>query len=37
VEIDVPDRVTVRTMDVALELEGLSFVLTSEERVPSGE
>jgi redox-sensing transcriptional repressor len=37
VEIDVPDSVTVRTMDVALELEGLSFVLTSGDRMPSRE
>lgn len=29
VKLDVPDGVTVRSMDVALELEGLSFALTS--------
>lgn len=28
-KLDVPERVTVRNMDVALELEGLSFALTS--------
>ena len=35
VEIDVPERVAVRTMDVALELEGLSFVLTNGHRLAS--
>lgn len=30
VKLLTPDSVTVRTMDVALELEGLSFALTSE-------
>ncbi len=30
VKLTTPDTVTVRTMDVALELEGLSFALTSE-------
>ncbi|MFQ5745798.1 MAG: redox-sensing transcriptional repressor Rex [Gemmatimonadota bacterium] len=31
-KLDVPSRVTVRTMDVALELEGLSFDLTAAGR-----
>lgn len=31
VKIDAPDDVTVRTMDVVLELEGLSFALSSRE------
>ncbi len=30
VKLSTPETVTVRTMDVALELEGLSFALTSE-------
>ncbi len=32
VAIDVPERVTVRTMDVALEMEGLSYVLSGAHR-----
>jgi redox-sensing transcriptional repressor len=36
VELDVPENVAVRTMDVVLELEGLSFALTSGDRLSSG-
>ncbi len=35
-KLDVPERVTVRNMDVALELEGLSFALTSRSSAVDG-